>query len=169
MKITRLLIVVMAVGAATASSQPIKLSVVPAVRPLAMPVGPLGIIPGPSRITSPAPSAFLPVPVLPGIQPSLRPGVPVSELARLPVESSRAAGQAVMDRVLVYSIADIKAGASAKSSKKRMPDPEDKPDNGEDLSDLDELGNPRRRTGGDGPDDVSDEFSGGGRGNSDLF
>lgn len=158
----------MAAGAATASSGPLKITVVPTVRPLALPVGPLGIIPGANRITAPAPMASLPVPILPSMQASPRLVLPVSELARLPVESSRAAGQAVMDRVLVYSIADIKAGASAKSSKKRMPDPEDKPDNGEDLSDLDELGNPRRRA-GDGPDDVSDEFSGGGRGNSDLF
>lgn len=38
----------------------------------------------------------------------------------------------------------------------------------EDVSNLDELGNPRREQ-SDGPDSVSDEFGGGGRGGSDLF
>jgi len=58
-----------------------------------------------------------------------------------------------------------------KGSKRAMPDADsERSDDPVNVDDLDELGNPRRRSSGDGPDDVYDEFGGdGGRGNSDLF
>ncbi|MBI4345817.1 MAG: S8 family serine peptidase [Elusimicrobia bacterium] len=67
----------------------------------------------------------------------------------------------------------LKKGSRRTPDRKRggsphFEEPGDSRGNSEDVSDLDELGNPRREQ-SDGPDSVSDEFGGGSRGGSDLF
>lgn len=154
-----------------AHAQSLRLSIaVPAARPAAVPLGTLGILPAPRLLSSRPVMPLLPVPVISRLVPGSPSMTLVADLMRLPAERSTAVGQAEFARFMGLTVADVKASkGSSRSGSKKMPDPEDKRDNGEDLSDLDELGNPRRRGGNDGPDDVSDEFTGGGRGNSDLF
>lgn len=62
-----------------------------------------------------------------------------------------------------------KAGSSRRSRREAMPEERsDEPRSDTDLSDLDELGNPRRET-SDGPDSVSDGDSRGGSEDGPLF